>query len=72
MGLNFHNFEDNIILIDAASSSRLRDNLPDLLATLSYAIQQFGVKFTIIDSVTGLFETKEMLARAIVRRLLTF
>ncbi|BAU23038.1 circadian clock protein KaiC [Caldimicrobium thiodismutans] len=72
MGLNFHNFEDNIILIDAASSSRLRDNLPDLLATLSYAIQQFGVKFTIIDSVTGLFETKEMLARAIVRRLFNF
>jgi KaiC domain protein len=72
MGLNFNNFEDNIILIDAASSSRLRENLPDLLATLSYAIQHFGVKFTVIDSVTGLFETREMLARAVVRRLFNF
>ncbi|MGC8872455.1 MAG: KaiC domain-containing protein [Caldimicrobium sp.] len=72
MGLNFSEFEDNIILIDAASSSRLRDNLPDLLATLAYAIQQYKIKFTIIDSVTGLFETKEMLARSIVRRLFNF
>jgi KaiC domain protein len=72
MGLNFSEFEDNIILIDTASSSRLRDNLPDLLATLAYAIQQYRIKFTIIDSVTGLFETKEMLARSIVRRLFNF
>lgn len=72
MGLNFSAFEDNIIIIDAASSSRLRENLPDLLATLGYAIQQFKVRFTVIDSITGLFETKEMLARAIVRRLFNF
>ncbi len=72
MGLNFSEFEDNIILIDAASSTRLRENLPDLLATLAYAIQQYKIKFTIIDSVTGLFETKEMLARSIVRRLFNF
>ncbi|MEZ0344159.1 MAG: KaiC domain-containing protein [Caldimicrobium sp.] len=72
MGLNFSEFEDNIILIDAASSGRLRDNLPDLLATLAYAIQQYKIKFTIIDSITGLFETKEMLARSIVRRLFNF
>ncbi|MFN3568418.1 MAG: KaiC domain-containing protein [Caldimicrobium sp.] len=72
MGLNFDSFEDNIILIDAASSTRLRENIPDLLATLAYTIQHFKVKFIIIDSVTGLFETKEMLARSIVRRLFNF
>ncbi len=72
MGLDFSSFEDNIILIDAASSSRLRENIPDLLATLSYAIQQYKIKFTIIDSITGLFETREMLARAVVRRLFNF
>jgi len=72
MGLNFKDFEDNIILIDAASSTRLRENLPDLLATLAYAIQHYKIRFTIIDSVTGLFETKEMLARSIVRRLFNF
>lgn len=72
MGLDFSSFEDNIILIDAASSGRLRENIPDLLATLSYAIQQYKIKFTIIDSITGLFETREMLARAVVRRLFNF
>jgi KaiC domain protein len=69
---HFEEFEDNLILIDAASSTRLRENLPDLLATLAYVIQHYKVKFTIIDSVTGLFETKEMLARSIVRRLFNF
>uniref|UniRef100_A0A7C4JRW1 KaiC domain-containing protein n=1 Tax=Thermodesulfobacterium geofontis TaxID=1295609 RepID=A0A7C4JRW1_9BACT len=72
MGFRFEDFEDNIILIDAASSTRLRENIPDLLATLAYVIQNYKVNFTIIDSVTGLFETKEMLARAIVRRLFNF
>ena len=72
MGLEFEKFEDNIILIDAASSTRLRENLPDLLATLAYVIQNYKVKFTIIDSITGLFETKEMLARNIVRRIFNF
>ncbi len=72
MGLDFESFEDNFIIIDAASSTRLRENLPDLLATLAHVIQNYKVNFTIIDSVTGLFETKEMLARSIVRRLFNF
>ncbi|MDF2953292.1 MAG: RecA-superfamily ATPase [Thermodesulfobacterium sp.] len=72
MGFNFEDFENNIILIDAASSTRLRENIPDLLATLAYVIQTYKVNFTIIDSITGLFETKEMLARSIVRRLFNF
>ncbi len=72
MGYNFEEFEDNIILIDAASHSVLRENIPDLLATLSYAIKEYHVKFTIIDSITGLFENKEMIARSIVRRLFNF
>jgi len=72
MGYSFKDFEDNIILIDAASSYNLRENIPDLLATLAYVIQTYKVKFTIIDSVTGLFESKEMFARSIVRRLFNF
>lgn len=72
MGLNFKDFEDNIIIIDAASSTKLRENLPDLLATLAYVIKEYKVKFTVIDSVTGLFETKEMMARLVVRRLFNF
>ncbi|MGB9824037.1 MAG: KaiC domain-containing protein [Candidatus Hydrothermia bacterium] len=72
MGLDFERFEDNIILIDAASSTRIRENIPDLLATLSYVIQTYKVKFTVIDSITGLYENKEMMARALVRRLYNF
>jgi KaiC domain protein len=46
--------------------------VPDLLVTLAYVIKTYKVKFTVIDSVTGLFENKEMLARVIVRRLFNF
>lgn len=72
MGLNFEEFKDNLILIDAASSTRIRENLPDLLSTLAYVVKTYKVKYTVIDSITGLFENKEMLARAVVRRLYNF
>lgn len=72
MGYNFDEFEDNIILIDAASHSKIRENLPDLLATLAYAIKSYKINYTVIDSITGLFENKEMMARAIVRRVFNF
>ena len=72
MGYNFEEFENNIILIDAASHSILRENIPDLLTTLAYAIKTYHIKYTVIDSVTGLFENKEMLARGVVRRLFNF
>ncbi|GAB5045659.1 KaiC domain-containing protein [Thermodesulfovibrio sp. TK110] len=72
MGYNFEKLEDNIILIDAASYGSLRDNIPELLSTLAYVIQNYKVKFTVIDSVTGLFENKEMLARVVVRQIFNF
>lgn len=72
MGYEFKKFEDNIILIDAASYGSLRDNIPELLSTLAYVIQNYKVKFTVIDSITGLFENKEMLARVVVRQIFNF
>ncbi len=72
MGYDFSRFEDNIILIDAASYAKLRENIPDLLATLAYAIKEYKIEFSVIDSVTGLFENKEMMARSIVRRIFNF
>ncbi len=72
MGYEFKNFEDNIIFIDAASYSSLRDNIPNLLNTLAYAIKEYKIKFTVIDSVTGLYENKEMTARVTVRKLYNF
>ncbi len=72
MGINWEEIEDNIVLIDAASNSRLRDDVDVLLDTLAYAIRSYNTKSVVIDSITGLFESKEMLARNIVRRIFNF
>ncbi|NPB08226.1 MAG: KaiC domain-containing protein, partial [Aquificae bacterium] len=72
MGIDFDQIKDKIILIDAASHSTLRENVPNLLATLAYAIKQYKIRHTIIDSITGLYEAKEMMARVIVRQLFNF
>jgi len=72
MGIEFEGVENNIILIDAASHGRLRDNIPDLLATLAHVIKTYKVRHTIIDSVTGLHEAREMQARVVVRQLFNF
>jgi len=39
MGIKFSDIEDRIILIDAASHTMLRENTPDLLATLAHMIK---------------------------------
>ena len=72
MGIDFEKIKDKIILIDAASHATLRENIPNLLATLAHVIKTYKVKHTVIDSVTGLYEAKEMLARTIVRQLFNF
>jgi KaiC domain protein len=72
MGIRYEDVEDRIIIVDAASHAVLRDDLPTLLNTLAYAIRTYKAKNTVIDSVTGLYEAREMLARTIVRRLYNF
>lgn len=72
MGVDFEEIKDNLILIDAASYSSLRDNLPTLFNTLAYAIRYYRAEYTIIDSVTGLFEAREMMARTVVRQIFNF
>ncbi len=64
--------EKNIVFIDVATHSHLQDDLPSLLATLAHVIKTYHVQHTIIDSVTGLFEHKEMAARTVVRRIYNF
>ncbi len=72
MGIDFESIQDRIILIDAASHGRLRENIPDLLATLAHVIKTYKVRHTIIDSITGLYEAREMQARIVVRQLFNF
>lgn len=72
MGHEFSRLEDNIVLLDAASYHRLREDLPTLMDTLAHVYRTYQVSRTVIDSVTGLFEAREMMARSIVRGLYTF
>ncbi|WPM31546.1 KaiC domain-containing protein [Hydrogenobacter sp. T-2] len=72
MGIDFESIQDRIILIDAASHGRLRENIPDLLATLAHVIKTYKVRHTVIDSITGLYEAREMQARVVVRQLFNF
>jgi KaiC domain protein len=72
MGVNFEEIEDNIILIDAASNARLRDDIPTMLDTLAYVYRTYHCHRTVIDSITGLYESKEMLARSVVRAFFNF
>ncbi|SMO75534.1 KaiC domain protein, AF_0795 family [Balnearium lithotrophicum] len=72
MRIDFDEIEDNIILIDAASNSRLRDDIPTMLDTLAYVYRTYHCHRTVIDSITGLYEAKEMLARSIVRAFFNF
>lgn len=72
MGIDFAQIQDRIVLVDAASHAQLRDDLPTLLATLAHTIRRFDTKSVVIDSVTGLFEAKEIFARQVVRQLFNF
>ncbi|NPB03354.1 MAG: KaiC domain-containing protein [Thermotogae bacterium] len=64
--------DKNVVLIDAASYTVLRESMQTLLDTLAYAIRTYRAQHTVIDSITGLYESKEMMARAIVRQLFNF
>ncbi len=72
MGFSWEEIENNIILIDAATHDILREDITSLLSTLEYAIEEYHTKSVIIDSITGLFESREMMARSIVRKLFNF
>ncbi len=64
--------DENIVLIDAASYTVLRESLQTLLDTVAYAIKTYRADYTVIDSITGLYEAKEMMARSVVRQIFNF
>lgn len=72
MGIDEQLIEENIIFIDAASHSQLREDLPTLFNTLAHTIKQYNIKITIVDSITGFYEEREMLARGVVRKFFNF
>ena len=72
MGLDPGALDENLVLLDAASYRELRDDLSTFLNTMAHAIRAYSTQHVIIDSVTGLYEAREMMARQIVRRLYHF
>ncbi len=72
MRLDWEAIKEKIALIDAASFRRLREDIPTLLDTLAHAIREYDIKSVVIDSITGIFEAKEVMARSIVREIFNF
>ena len=72
LGANFDKVESNIVVIDASENDELRENPKALMDTMAYAIKEKKTTNTIIDSITGLYEHKEVMARQIVRQFFNF
>ncbi|RLG41613.1 MAG: KaiC domain-containing protein [Thermoproteota archaeon] len=72
MGIGWEFVKRRIVIIDAASHKELREDLPTLLETIAFAIREYDVKSVTIDSITGLFEAREVLARSVVREVFNF
>lgn len=72
MGIDYDAVEDRIVIVDAASHHTLREEIPALLDTLVHVIKTYKVRATVVDSITGLYEAREMMARQVVRTLYNF
>ena len=72
LGIDFSEVERNIVVIDASETEELRENPKALMETMAYAIREKKVTNTVIDSITGLYEHKEVMARQIVRQFFNF
>ncbi len=63
---------DHVVLVDAAMHDAVREDLPTFFATVKKAMEEVGARHLVVDSLTGLYEAREMQARAIVRRVFQF
>jgi KaiC domain protein len=72
LNADFSKVERNIVVIDASQDEELRENPKALMDTMAYAIKERKTSITIIDSITGLYEHKEVMARQIVRQFFNF
>ncbi len=72
LGYEFEEVEKNIVVVDASTNDELRENTYSLMKTMDYAIKLKGTTVAVVDSITGLYEHREMLARQIVRRIYNF
>lgn len=67
--IDWEEIEDRVFVLDITKYPELRDNIVKLDRVISDAIETNNIKSTVVDSITGLYEGKEMIARTIVRKL---
>lgn len=72
MGVPFDEVESRVVFIDGATYSVLRSDVPTLLSTLAHVIKTYKTEFVVMDSITSLYESREMMARDIVRPVFNF
>ncbi len=72
LGMDLDRISKNIVVIDASENPELREDPRALMDTMAYAIREKKTTNVIIDSITGLYEHKEMMARQIVRQFFNF
>ena len=72
LNFDFNKVAKNIVIIDASANSELRENPKALIDTMAEAIKSKKIKVVVIDSITGLYEHKEIMARGIVRMFYNF
>lgn len=72
LGYDFDKVNENIVVLDASQEAELRENTISLVKTMEYAVKSRHVTVTVIDSITGFYEHREMLARQIVRVVFNF
>ncbi len=67
--IEWEEIEDRIFVLDITKYPELRDNIVKLDRVIGETIEANNIKSTVVDSITGLYEGKEMIARTIVRKL---
>lgn len=67
--IDWDEIEDRIFVLDITKYPELRDNIVKLDRVIGETIEANNIKSTVVDSITGLYEGKEMIARTIVRKL---
>lgn len=60
------------MVIDVSQNDEFRKNPKALMDTMAFAIKEKHITNVIIDSITGLYEHKEVMARQIVRIFFNF
>lgn len=69
LGVSWEEVTERILLADAARHVELREDVLALSTLIEHVVRREKVQHVVIDSITGLYEGKEMMARSIVRKL---